>query len=386
MTDQYHNHLEAGFGLYIHWPFCAAKCPYCDFNSHVRRAVDQVQWMNAMISEMRAYGARLSGRALNSIFFGGGTPSLMDGKTVAGLLDAAAEIWAFSPDIEITLEANPTSIEAQRFADYRAAGVNRLSMGAQALNDQDLKFLGRLHNVEEALAAFELARKTFERISFDLIYARPGQSVAAWQTELEQAISIGVDHLSLYQLTIEPETPFAALHEKGAFSVPNDDLGADLFETTQEVCDQAGLPAYEISNHAKPGSECRHNLIYWQMGDYVGIGPGAHGRFTSKRSRVATAALKNPEEWLTKTQECPLSATQEEVVFSHDQGTEYALMSLRLTEGLSRARYAQLSGSTLEPGKIKGLTDQKLVHIDGDRLIATPAGRQVLNHVIAELV
>ncbi|HEY2835286.1 MAG TPA: radical SAM family heme chaperone HemW, partial [Rhizomicrobium sp.] len=289
----------SSFGIYVHWPFCAAKCPYCDFNSHVRAAIDEGGWVDAIERELN-WTAAAQGEErpiVETIFFGGGTPSLMQGASVARILDAISRRWRFANDVEITLEANPASADAARFADYRAAGVNRLSLGMQALNDVDLKFLGRLHNAEEAKAALVLAMKNFERVSLDLIYARPGQSDAQWREELKQALAFGTDHLSLYQLTIEPETPFALLHRNGQLRIPDDDLAAGLYETTQELTEAAGLPAYEISNHARPGSESRHNLIYWRYGDYAGVGPGAHGRLMLNGKRVATSTIRLPERW-----------------------------------------------------------------------------------------
>ena len=290
---------EPGFGLYVHWPFCAAKCPYCDFNSHVRhQPVDQPRFVSAFLREMEEM-RRLSGpKTVTSIFLGGGTPSLMDPATVGAILDGIARQWHVPDGIEITMEANPSSVEATRFRGYRAAGVNRASLGVQALNDPDLKFLGRLHDVEDALKAIRLAREIFPRMSFDLIYARPHQTVEAWEKELRQAISYAVDHLSLYQLTIEEGTAFFGLHKAGKFIVPDEEQAALLYEATQEITGSEGLPAYEVSNHARPGAESRHNLTYWRYGDYAGIGPGAHGRLTRGRDKLATATERNPEGWL----------------------------------------------------------------------------------------
>ncbi len=287
------------FGIYVHWPFCAAKCPYCDFNSHVRAAIDEAGWVDAIERELD-WVAQSQGKdrpIVETIFFGGGTPSLMQGRSAARILEKISRLWRMANDVEITLEANPASADAARFADYRAAGVNRLSLGMQALNDTDLKFLGRLHNAAEARAALDLAMANFERVSLDLIYARPGQSDAQWREELKQALGFGTDHLSLYQLTIEPETPFALLHRNGQIRIPDDDLAAGLYETTQELTEAAGLPAYEISNHARPGSESRHNLIYWRYGDYAGVGPGAHGRLMLGGKRMATSTIRLPERW-----------------------------------------------------------------------------------------
>ena len=284
-----------GFGVYVHWPFCQAKCPYCDFNSHVWAEIDQARWGAALIQELAAMSLRTGPRAVDSVFFGGGTPSLMTPQTVSDLIEAIDDLWGLRAGAEITLEANPTSVEAEKFQGYRAAGVNRLSMGVQALNDADLKALGRLHTVREALAAFEIARAAFDRVSFDLIYARMGQTSQAWAAELDQALALAVDHLSLYQLTLEPGTPFHALAERGKLHTPPDDAAAEMFEITQTRCAAQGLPAYEISNHARPGAESRHNLVYWRMGDYVGAGPGAHGRLTTAPPRRrATETIRDP--------------------------------------------------------------------------------------------
>ncbi|MDR3525801.1 MAG: radical SAM family heme chaperone HemW, partial [Rhizomicrobium sp.] len=294
----------SGFGLYVHWPFCAAKCPYCDFNSHVRVAVEEEAWVAAILREM-TFVAEAQGEErplLQTVFFGGGTPSLMQGRSVGRILDEAKRLWPWANDVEITLEANPASADAARFADYRAAGVNRVSLGVQALNDADLKYLGRLHNLAEAKAALALAQKTFDRVSLDLIYARPGQSLAAWQAELTEALSFDTEHLSLYQLTIEPQTPFALLQHKGRLVIPDEDHAVALFELTQAMTAAAGVPAYEVSNHARPGAEARHNLIYWRYGEYAGVGPGAHGRLHLNGKHIASVTERLPERWLRKVE------------------------------------------------------------------------------------
>lgn len=376
------------FALYIHWPFCAAKCPYCDFNSHVRAAVEEEAWVAAVCREMRHVAEAQGDRrpAVQTVFFGGGTPSLMQGASVGRILDEAHRLWPFANDVEITLEANPASADAARFADYRAAGVNRISLGIQALNDADLKFLGRLHDLAEAKVALALAQKTFERISLDLIYARPGQSLAAWQAELKEALAIGTGHLSLYQLTIEPMTPFALLHQKGTLLIPDDDHAAALFDLTQEITAAAGLPAYEVSNHAKPGEEARHNLIYWRYGSYAGVGPGAHGRLHFEDSIVATSAERLPERWRRKVEAEGHGYTEWSVVEKEDAAREHLLMNLRLAEGLDLEAYRQRWGAAPAPARIADLAAQGLVTLAAGRLTATPRGVMVLNALIAELV
>ncbi len=376
------------FGIYVHWPFCAAKCPYCDFNSHVRSAIDEEGWVAAIGSELE-WTAKAQGEdrpIVETIFFGGGTPSLMSGKSTARILDKIARGWRMANDVEITLEANPASADAARFADYRAAGVNRLSLGVQALNDTDLKALGRLHNAEEAKAALALAMRNFDRVSLDLIYARPNQSDAAWREELKQAISFGTDHLSLYQLTIEPETPFALLHKNGALVIPDEDVAAGLYETTQELTEAAGLPAYEISNHARPGSESRHNLIYWRYGDYAGVGPGAHGRLSLKGRRMATATQRLPERWQDAVTKTGRAFAEVVAVSDADAAREHLLMNLRLAEGIDLAAYEKRWGARPNAEKIAGLADQGLLTLAGEILTATPRGRLLLNAVISKLL
>jgi len=381
----------AGFGLYIHWPFCLAKCPYCDFNSHVARTVDHAAWRAALIAEMRHMRALTGARRLDTVFFGGGTPSLMDPATVAALIGEADRLWGLAPAAEITLEANPTSAEAGKFRAYAQAGVNRLSLGVQALNDADLKALGRMHSVAEAEAAFEIARVAFPRVSFDLIYARIGQTVAGWQRELGRALAMAktgaVDHFSLYQLTIEPGTRFGELYQLGKLKVPADDVAAEMYEVTQALTAAAGLPAYEVSNHARPGAESRHNLIYWRYGDYAGIGPGAHGRLTlTDGRRVATVTARAPADWLAGVAAEGHAVIECTPVAPPDQATEYMLMAMRLAEGADLARHARLAGAGIDPARIDALAAQGLLARHGPRLAATPRGRIVLNRVLAELL
>lgn len=374
-----------GFGLYVHWPFCAAKCPYCDFNSHVAAVIDQGRWLAAYRREIARLGDEIPGRVLNSIFFGGGTPSLMAPETVAGVIEAAREAWPFANDIEIALEANPTSVEMGRFRAYAAAGVNRLSMGVQALNDQDLRRLGRMHSAAEARAAFDIARDCFTRVSFDLIYARQDQDRAHWRRELTQALGMAVDHLSAYQLTIEPGTAFGARHAKGGLrGLPDDDLSADMYLDTQEVCAAAGMPAYEISNHARPGSESRHNLIYWRQGDWAAAGPGAHGRLTLPSGRWATEAHRAPAAWLEAVESRGNGENGREALGLADRALEYLLMSMRLSEGMEMSRYLA-HGAELPQARLAHLTELGLISVEGDRLMATEAGRPVLNAILREL-
>ncbi|MDN2566462.1 radical SAM family heme chaperone HemW [Aquibium sp. A9E412] len=376
-----------GFGVYLHWPFCAAKCPYCDFNSHVRHAaVDQPRFAAAFARELAAMRQRSGPRTVTSVFLGGGTPSLMAPATVAALLDAVARHWHLPGDAEITLEANPTSVEAERFRGYRAAGVNRVSLGVQALDDRALKTLGRLHDTAEALSAVRLARETFPRLSFDLIYARPGQTPEAWAAELETAIGHAADHLSLYQLTIEEGTPFHALHAAGRLAVPDGDAAAALYETTQAVTAAHGLPAYEISNHARPGAESRHNLVYWRYGEYVGAGPGAHGRFVAEGRRVVTVAERMPETWLNLVEARGHGVVDGERLTRGQEADEFLLMGLRLVEGIDLERHAALAGRPLAAERVAQLEDAGLVaRLGNRRLRATPAGMIVLDAVVADL-
>jgi len=375
-----------GFGIYVHWPFCAAKCPYCDFNSHVRREIDQPRWRAALIRALESEAERTGSNRVDSIFFGGGTPSLMPPETVAAVIDTIARLWTLAPGAEVTLEANPTSVEAGRFAAYAAGGVNRVSMGVQALNDADLKALGRMHTIAEARAAFDIARAAFDRVSFDLIYARMGQTPQHWRAELREGLAMAVDHLSLYQLTIESGTRFADLYRLGKLAVPGDDDAAAMYEVTQDECDRAGLPAYEISNHARPGAQSRHNLVYWRYGDYVGVGPGAHGRLSVPEGRIATETSLAPEAWLQAAQANGTGIIRETPLTGEEQASEYLMMSLRLAEGTDPARYEALGGTALPPERIADLTqDGYLASADG-RLCATPKGRIVLNAILGTLM
>jgi len=383
---------EAGFAVYVHWPFCLSKCPYCDFNSHVRETVDQGRWRAGLLAEID-YWAGLMGRtnrAVTSVFFGGGTPSLMPPETVAAVLDRIAGHWPMAAGAEITLEGNPTSIEAGRYRAYRSAGVNRVSLGVQALNDRDLKFLGRGHSAGEALAAIALAARLFDRYSFDLIYARPEQTEAAWAAELDQAIGLAGHHLSVYQLTIEPGTAFHTAHARGDLVVPDEDLAAGLFELTQDRLAAAGLPAYEISNHARPGEASRHNLTYWRYGDYLGIGPGAHGRLTLDGEKRATRQSRAPETWLAAV-EAAGHGTQEILpIAAEDRLAELVMMGLRLAEGIPRARFRAELGAEpetlLDPAGLARLIEGGFVTLDAERLTATAEGRQRLNAVLGMLL
>ncbi|WP_170430731.1 radical SAM family heme chaperone HemW [Ruegeria arenilitoris] len=383
MADDWRN---GGFGLYVHWPFCEAKCPYCDFNSHVSRNIDQKQWLNPYLSELRRSAAETPDRVLNTIFFGGGTPSLMEPDTVAAVIDEARALWRPANDMEITLEANPGSVEAGRFAAYRDAGVNRVSMGVQALNDEDLRRLGRIHTVAEARAAFDIARNCFDRVSFDLIYARQHQTLDAWRAELTEALSMAIDHLSLYQLTIEDGTAFGDRYAIGKLrGLPEDDSAADMYLATQEICEAHGLPAYEVSNHACPGAESQHNLIYWRYGDYVGIGPGAHGRITLNGRKLATETYLSPNAWLNAVENG--SGEKERTALSpQDQANEYLMMGLRVAEGLDIDRFNALSDQALPQKKLSDLAELGMIEQTNGRLIATKDGRAVLNAVIRELL
>jgi oxygen-independent coproporphyrinogen-3 oxidase len=374
------------FGVYVHWPFCAAKCPYCDFNSHVRERYDEVRWTAGIAKELQAV-AVLQGEQrpqVGSIFFGGGTPSLMSGGAVGAVLDAIARLWRVAPEAEITLEANPNSVEQSRFRDYRAAGVNRVSIGVQALDDSALKALGRLHGVEEAKAAIRLATGIFPRVSFDLIYARPNQQHGDWAAELKQALEFETEHLSVYQLTIEQGTAYASLARQGKLQLPNEDMAADLYEQTQEICEAASLPAYEISNHARPGAESRHNLTYWRYRDYAGVGPGAHGRLTVSEQRLATLAERLPERWLAAVEKSGSSLAVTEIA-SADAAKEHLLMHVRLTEGLKLSDYERRWGRAIPADRIARLNQLGLITLEDDRLAATARGKLVLNTVIRQL-
>ena len=385
-----HEVTNPSFGIYVHWPFCLSKCPYCDFNSHVRDSVDHDRWRTALLAELDHYADRTPGRTVTSIFFGGGTPSLMEPSTAAAVIDRVAERWTVAPDVEITLEANPSSVEAARFADLAIAGVGRVSLGVQALDDASLAFLGRRHNVAEAFDALAIAKRQFQRTSFDLIYARPGQSVADWRAELARALEEGTEHLSVYQLTIEEGTKFATLAARGDIVMPDEDTQATLYETTQEMLAAAGLPAYEISNHARPGAESRHNLTYWRYGDYVGIGPGAHGRLTVDGRKLATRAHRAPEIWLDRVAAQGHGAHADEPVGLAERRDELLMMGLRLAEGVSRSRLREELGADIDTlvdaRKLQRLIDAEFLTLDADRLSATAAGRQRLNAVLTSLL
>lgn len=389
MTDMSLQHWQkAGFGLYIHWPFCQSKCPYCDFNSHVVDSIDQDRWLLAYQSELRRLGEETQGRVLKSIFFGGGTPSLMPASTVAGILETANQIWSFANDIEITLEANPTSVEADRFKGFRSAGVNRVSIGVQTLNDEDLRRLGRLHSVGEARAAIDLAQSTFSRVSFDLIYARQDQTISAWEAELSQALSMGTEHLSLYQLTVEPETAFGERYKRGKLrGLPNEDLSADMYLATQSLCDSRQMFAYEVSNHAKVGAESRHNLIYWKCGDYLGVGPGAHGRLTdSSGARFATECPKAPGKWLHSVEDIAFGEIQpRERLSQMDQAREKLLMGLRLVAGFDQLQELKAMGLPLSEQSLIDLQAQGLINFNEGTISTTLSGRLLLNAVIEKL-
>jgi putative oxygen-independent coproporphyrinogen III oxidase len=376
--------------LYIHWPFCKSKCPYCDFNSHVRESIEEGRWRQALLAEIDHAAAEAPGRRVTSIFFGGGTPSLMAPATVAALLDRAASRWRLAEDVEITLEANPTSVEASRFALLRQAGVNRVSLGVQALDDKALRFLGRGHDAREAMAAIGLAQRHFPRFSFDLIYARPGQDLSDWTAELDRALALAGDHLSVYQLTIESGTAFATATARGDFRLPDDVAAGDLFEATQERLAAAGLPAYEISNHARPGAECRHNLAYWRYSDYAGIGPGAHGRLSEGGQKHATRRFRAPETWLAAV-EARGHGVEERVALSPEERREEILMmGLRLAEGIERRAFRRETGEdiaeALDAKTLTDLRDGGFLTLDQEALKATPAGRQRLNAVLARLI
>ena len=377
----------ADFGVYVHWPFCLSKCPYCDFNSHVRHAaIDEERYVRAFATEIASMAARVPGQTVSTIFFGGGTPSLMRPATVGAVLDAVARHWTVARDVEVTLEANPTSVEAERFRGYRDAGVNRVSLGVQSLDDAALKALGRLHSADEALAAVAIARNVFERYSFDLIYARPGQLATDWTRELKLAIAEAAEHLSLYQLTIEPETPFHGLHAAGKLRIPDDDEARALYDLTLDICAQAGLPAYEISNHARPGAECRHNLVYWRGHAYAGIGPGAHGRLEIGGERRATATEKRPEAWLMRVEANGCGLISDEALTREERADEFLLMGLRLAEGINLARYRAIAGRDLDPRRIAILKDEGAIEITADGCLrVTQAGFPLLDAVVADL-
>ena len=378
-----------GFGVYIHWPFCRSKCPYCDFNSHVRERIDEAAWRDALLAELDHFGALTRGQRVSSVFFGGGTPSLMAPATAGAVLERIAALWGADDGVEITLEANPNSAEAGRFAEFRAAGINRVSLGVQALDDASLRFLGRAHNSGEARAAIDAASRNFRRYSFDLIYARPGQGLDAWRDELRAAMALAGDHLSVYQLTIEPGTAFHTAHARGDIRLPDADLAAGLYEMTQEILGAAGMPAYEVSNHARPGQECRHNLVYWRYEDYVGAGPGAHGRLTRNGARVATRQEKLPETWLAGIAANGHGGAETNPISADEAASEALLMGLRLTEGVDSGRFHRRTGVALDDAldqkKLAQLVAEGFVVRDATSLRATDKGRPVLNAVIAAL-
>jgi oxygen-independent coproporphyrinogen-3 oxidase len=387
MASHIYNPGSAGFAVYVHWPFCLSKCPYCDFNSHVRaQTIDEERYVQAFRTEL-AHRAKLTkGRTVSSVFFGGGTPSLMKPGTVAGILDAIAANWSMDPDCEITLEANPTSVEANRFTGYRKAGVNRVSLGVQAMNDADLKALGRTHTAEEAMKAVGIAAQIFDRYSFDLIYARPNQTPASWKAELSTAIAKARDHLSLYQLTIEPDTMFERLRNAGKLKVPSSDQCRVLWDVTQDTTAKYGLPAYEISNHARPGGESRHNLIYWRYGEYVGVGPGAHGRIVTAKGRRAHATEPHPEMWLTCVETEGHGLVEDEVLSTEEQGDEFLLMGLRLAEGIEPTQFEALAGRLLDSSRVSSLMREGMVEMtQHGRLRVSPSGFPLLDAVVADL-
>ncbi|ARO15690.1 oxygen-independent coproporphyrinogen III oxidase [Ketogulonicigenium robustum] len=384
--SQYDDWRDGGFGLYIHWPFCMAKCPYCDFNSHVAQHIDQNRWAAAYEVEIDRIAAETDGRVLNSVFFGGGTPSLMQPEIVDRILNRVRARWSLANDVEITLEANPTSVEAGRFRGYRDAGVNRVSMGVQAMNDTDLRALGRMHSVAEARQAFDTARAVFDRVSFDLIYARQNQTAANWRDELHEALSMAVDHLSLYQLTIEPNTAFGARYDRGLLrGLPDEDHADEMWDITQEVTDKLGFPAYEISNHARAGAESRHNSLYWRYGDYAGIGPGAHGRLTFNGQRFATETPLAPGKWLEDVEKTGKSETVRDSLSATDQLEEYVMMGLRLSEGLDLQRLQRLSAGRLD-NNIARMIDIGMLQRTATHLRTTAEGRPVLNAILREVL
>ena len=378
---------DPGFGVYVHWPFCLSKCPYCDFNSHVRgAAIDEERYLQAFRAEIAHRAALAPGRTVASVFFGGGTPSLMRPQTVQGVIDAIAAKWRLDSNAEITLEANPTSVEAGRFRGYRAAGVNRLSIGMQALSDPALKALGRRHTVDEAVAAVALAASLFPRFTFDLIYGRPGQSEAEWRAELRRALDLVGDHVSLYQLTIEPDTIFERLRDAGKLDLPDEDLSLAMFRATRELTEARGLPAYEVSNHARPGGESRHNLIYWRYGEYAGVGPGAHGRLQTAKGRLAQETERHPEMWLTQVETDGHGLVENSALSREEQGDEFLLMGLRLREGVDPRRYERLSGREIDRERIRSLVEDGFIEVDArGHIRVTPMGSPLLDTVVADV-
>jgi len=381
------NWQRAGFGLYIHWPFCQSKCPYCDFNSHVSSNIDQEAWTEAYLSEISNNYHHSSEKILNTVFFGGGTPSLMPSKTIETIITHILSLWKTSNQLEITLEANPTSIDVSRFKEYRSAGVNRVSVGVQSLDDTSLKYLGRLHTGKDAIIAVQTAQSVFDRVSFDLIYARQNQTIKAWEEELLSALSLGTNHMSLYQLTIEDGTVFGDRAKVGKLpGLPSEDLSADMYTLTQEIMSSNRLPLYEVSNHAFPGEESRHNLIYWRGGDFIGIGPGAHGRYYQGPKRKATVMTKNPNKWLSQIKKLGHGAEPSIVLSKSDEALEYLMMSARLVEGTDLKFLEALDSNLLNYNNIKGLTKLGLIFVKNERIVVTPEGRPVLNSVLSELI
>ena len=378
---------NGGFGIYIHWPFCAAKCPYCDFNSHVRNNIDQKQWLMSYLSEINRVSKNTSSRVLDSVFFGGGTPSLIEPWVINDILNEIQKHWTTKDNFEVTLEANPGSVDAKNFKAYKSAGVNRISMGIQSLNEKDLKALGRTHTVSEALCAFEIAQQNFTAVSFDLIYARQNQKLTQWEMELNQALDLGANHMSLYQLTIEQNTAFGDRYNRGLLKgLPSDDISAELYDITSNICEEKGFLAYEVSNYAQAGSESVHNLVYWRYGDYIGIGPGAHGRLTIDGKRYATETFLSPEEWLTKIDNQGSGESSLSELSQEQQAAEMVMMGLRLNEGINFKRFENLSGSSFSKEKLSFLKSIQLIEQKKGNIIATFSGRKVLNSVLAELL
>ena len=374
-----------GFGIYVHWPYCAAKCPYCDFNSHVRQRIDEAQWLGFIEQELsRIAGMQHQRPEVRTVFFGGGTPSLMSGRAVGTVLNAISNLWPIAPDAEITLEANPNSVERERFRDYRAAGVNRVSIGVQSFDDRALRHLGRLHSAGEAKQAIETALATFTSVNFDLIYARPEQTLREWAAELQTALQFGTEHLSVYQLTIEQGTAFASLYRQGKLAMPDEDTAADFYQLTQEICEEASLPGYEVSNHARPGKESRHNLLYWRYGDYAGVGPGAHGRLTVNGERWGVESERLPERWAAGIASDRAGHSMFRIPAA-EAAREQVLMNLRITEGLNLADLAQRWGATIPAQRLENLCQLGLISVSRGQVAATPKGRMVLNRVIGEL-
>ena len=378
---------NGGFGIYIHWPFCAAKCPYCDFNSHVRSNIDQNQWLKAYLNEIRRVAKNTSNRVLDSIFFGGGTPSLIEPFVIDNILNEIHKYWKTNENLEVTLEANPNSVDAKNFKSYKTVGINRTSMGIQSLNERDLKALGRTHSVQEALSALEIAKQNFGAVSFDLIYARQNQKLKQWEKELSLALDLGSNHMSLYQLTIEQGTAFGDRYNRGLLKgLPSDDISAELYDLTSNLCEERGFTAYEVSNYAQKGFKSVHNLIYWRYGDYIGIGPGAHGRLTIDKKKYATETFLSPEEWLNKVEHQGSGESYLAELSNEQQAAEMVMMGLRLTEGIDCERFKALSGSSFSDDKIAFLKSIKLIEQKGGYLNATFSGRKVLNSVLAELL